>query len=74
MQMLQYYPNLLTSQPPPPLTDADFSRLPSVMVSCDALGLCSYDEKFLLHAVFRSFCPRIVHHKQQLCCMAQTGS
>jgi len=58
MQMLQYYPNLLTSQPPPPLTDAEFSRLPSVTVSCDALGACS--------GVLHSLRCRFVDHSQHI--------
>jgi len=41
IQMLQYYPNLLTSQTPPPLTDAEFSRLPSLTISLAALGACA---------------------------------
>jgi len=40
IQMLQYYPNLLTSQTPPPLTDVEFSRLPSLTISRAALGAC----------------------------------
>ena len=39
VQMLQHYPNLLTSQAPPPLTEAEFSSLPSVTVSRAALGM-----------------------------------
>ena len=35
MQMLQYYPHLLTL---PPLTDAEFSCLPSLTISTEALG------------------------------------
>jgi len=40
IQMLQYYPSLLTSQAPPPLTDAEFSRLPSLTICREALGAC----------------------------------
>ena len=39
IQMLQHYPNL-ASQAPPPLTEDEFTSLPSVNVSHAALGMC----------------------------------
>ena len=39
IQMLQHYPNLLTIQAPPPLTEAEFTSLPSVTVSRPTLGM-----------------------------------
>jgi len=40
--MLQHYPNLLTNQAPPPLTEDEFSHLPSVTVSHAALGMSAW--------------------------------